>query len=118
MLERRAGQRARRAAQLVRVSGLPTQIPGVVRSAERLGASVVGRASLGLFWLRLERAASEEVESLRRELRPAPCVVLDRPAELGVDPWGPLDPATLALMRRVKDSFDPAGVCNPGVYLL
>lgn len=25
------------------------------------------------------------------------------------------DPAKLALLRRIKDSFDPAGVLNPGV---
>jgi len=113
------GQRERqRGKAVVRVSGLPTQVPAVVRAAERLGAPVVGRASLGLFWVRLERATSEAVETLRRELSPAPCVVLDRPTELDVDPWGPLDGATLALMRRVKESFDPAGVCNPGVYLL
>jgi len=27
------------------------------------------------------------------------------------------DPANLALMRRIKDSFDPAGILNPGVIL-
>jgi len=105
-------------AAIVRVSGLPTQIPAVLRSAERLGAAVVGRASLGLFWLRLERASPDAVETLRRELHPSPCVVLDRPPELDVDPWGPLDATTLALMRHVKERFDPAGVCNSGVYVL
>jgi glycolate oxidase FAD binding subunit len=113
-----AQRERQRADAVVRVSGLPTQVPAVIRSAARHGGAVVGRASLGLFWVRLERPTAETVEALRRELRPAPCVVLDRPPELDVDPWGPLDPMTLRLMRRVKERFDPAGVCNSGVYLL
>lgn len=31
----------------------------------------------------------------------------------GFDPWG-TPPATAGLQRRVKDAFDPVGVCNPG----
>ena len=42
--------------------------------------------------------------------------VLDAPAELRADPWGELAPATLELMRRVKMRFDPAWICNPGVF--
>ena len=60
--------------------------------------------------------SAEQVDSLRRILHPSPCVVLDRPASLEVDPWGPVDPAVLALMRRVKEHFDPAGICSPGVF--
>ena len=32
----------------------------------------------------------------------------------GVDPWGP-PPGSLAIQRRVKDTFDPAGICNAGI---
>jgi hypothetical protein len=42
-------------------------------------------------------------------------VVLDRPPELMVDPWGPMDPGLLGLIGRVRERFDPDGVCNPGI---
>jgi FAD/FMN-containing dehydrogenase len=40
--------------------------------------------------------------------------VLDAPRELReqVDVWGR---EQTPLMRRVRERFDPAGVCNPGV---
>ena len=69
---------------------------------------MVGRAALGLSWLRLDEPSVEAVERLRTERI---AVVLDRPADLDVDPWGAMDPAVLALMQRVKERFDPAGVC-------
>jgi glycolate oxidase FAD binding subunit len=115
--EQRAGQRADGPdAAVVRASGLPSRLPVLLRAADRLGASLVGRAGLGLSWLRLPEPSAAQVEELRRELHPSPCVVLDRPASLDVDPWGPLDPAARALMQRVKDHFDPAGACSPGVF--
>jgi FAD/FMN-containing dehydrogenase len=45
-------------------------------------------------------------------------VLLDAPAELraAVDPWG-VDGPAVALARRVKQRFDPAGVCNPGIHV-
>jgi hypothetical protein len=49
------------------------------------------------------------VERLRRDFPVA--VVQDRPADLDVDPFGPIPDATRELMRRVKERFDPAGVC-------
>jgi len=48
------------------------------------------------------------VERLRRDFV---STVEDRPSDLDVDPAGPLDPGTRELMRRVKERFDPAGVC-------
>jgi FAD/FMN-containing dehydrogenase len=41
--------------------------------------------------------------------------VLDAPEELSVDRWGPLDPGVLALMGRLRERFDPDGICNPGL---
>jgi glycolate oxidase FAD binding subunit len=103
-------------AAVVRVSGLPTRLPALLGAADRLRASVVGRAGLGLSWLRLPEPSAGQIEELRRELHPSPCVVLDRPASMNVDPWGPVDPGARALMQRVKDHFDPAGACTPGVF--
>jgi hypothetical protein len=65
----------------------------------------VGRAGVGTSWLRLDAAA---VPAVRAELAPFPCVVTDGPA--GLDRLGPRDPALVALERRVRERFDPAGV--------
>jgi len=116
-----ARQRARQRGEgsdgaVLRVSSLPTRLPALIRATEDAGGSLVGRAVLGLSWVWLPEPSREQIESLRRMLSPAPCVVLDRPQALEVDPWGPVDPALLALMRRVKEHFDPAGVCSPGVF--
>ena len=118
----RQGQRSA-TGTVVRVSGLQTQLASVLSLAQRTDAALVGRAGLGLSWLALEDRDPGEavaaVAELRRELAPSACTVLDAPPEVRrqIDPWGPTDPAALALMRRVKERFDPAGVCNPGVYI-
>ena len=80
-----AGQRdapARRAAQrrpIVRVSAPPTRLPALIRATEDAGGSLVGRAALGLSWLRLpeparrpDRVAAAHPPSLPlRRARPA-----------------------------------------------
>jgi glycolate oxidase FAD binding subunit len=99
---------AQRGPLVVKVSGLPTRLPDLLRTADELGALLVGRAALGLSWLRFEEPSAAAVGRLRQGWIAA---VQDRPAELDVDPWGEIDPATQALMQRVKERFDPAGVC-------
>ena len=103
--EQRAAQRG---PLVVKVSSLPTKLPALLRAAGEHGGSVVGRAALGLSWVRFEEPAVAPVERLRREFI---AVVQDRPADLDIDPVGAVDPATRALMQRVKERFDPAGVC-------
>ncbi len=116
----RARQRSADGA-VVRVSGLPSELASVLRSAQEVGASLVGRAALGLSWVTLPPAETGDlvagVEELRRRLRPFPCVVLDAPAPVRekVDVWGEAD--ALPLMRRVKEHFDPHRVCNPGIFV-
>lgn len=118
----RAGQRSAGSA-VVRVSGLPARLAEVLWAAERSGASVVGRAGMGLSWVALPPGPPEKqvgaIEELRRDLHPFPCVVLDAPREVRetVDVWGDPSGAALALLRRVKAGFDPAGICNPGVFV-
>lgn len=34
-----------------------------------------------------------------------------------IDPWGPLEPGPLALMRALRDEFDPRRVLNPGRFV-
>jgi glycolate oxidase FAD binding subunit len=115
----RARQRAG-AGAVVRVSGLQTGLGPLLQATTALSGSLVGRAGQGLSWVRLPQAPPEDlvavVEDLRKRLQPFPCVVLDAPAEVrsGLDPWGdePVD-----LMHRVKERFDPAGVCNHGLFV-
>ena len=116
----REGQRSAEGT-VVRVSGLPSELPRVLEEASRRSARVVGRAGLGLSWIAFEdREAGEAaaaVEELRRELSPFPCVVLDAPLEVRerVHPWGAVDGSAAGLMSRVRERFDPARACNPGV---
>ena len=115
----RAGQRSLDGT-VVRVSGLAAELPRVVRSAEEAGGSVVGRAGLGISWITVAGGDGGEVatiEELRRRLHPFPCVVLDAPQPVRekVDVWG--EAQAVALMRRVKERFDPDGVCNPGSFV-
>ena len=43
-------------------------------------------------------------------------MILDAPDALRADPSGP-PPAGLAIMRRLKAAFDPAGVLNRGQFI-
>lgn len=103
---------------VVRVSGLQSRLEALLRAAEELGATVVGRAGLGLSWVTVPAdGAADALADLRRRMEPSPCVVLDAPADLRptLDVSGPLDSSAVALMGRVKERFDPAGVCAPGL---
>jgi glycolate oxidase FAD binding subunit len=112
----RAGQRSRSRA-LVRIAALPHELPAVLQAVHRAGGTLVGRAALGTSYVEVEPDAVEPLlSSLPRDAR---AVLLDAPAELraNLDPWGRAEPGTLELMRRIKARFDPANVCNPGVFV-
>jgi glycolate oxidase FAD binding subunit len=106
----RAGQRSQDAT-VVRVSGLQDQTTLLLELAHQLDARVVTRAAFGLSWVTLSDAA--QANRLREALAPSACVVLDGRGDL--DPWGPRDPGALALAERVRERFDPAGACAPGL---
>jgi glycolate dehydrogenase FAD-binding subunit len=113
---------------VVRVSAVQTDLAELAAIAERHGATLVGRAGLGLFWVRLDDGdATALVEALRTRWT---TVVLDRPreagalgaapdaggphaatagAELSPGPHSPSDPGAALLARRVKERFDPDG---------
>jgi glycolate oxidase FAD binding subunit len=119
--QQRGFQRAGDAGEtVVRVSGLPAVLPSVLRAADELGASVAGRAAVGTTWVRLPHETPERTKAAVDRLRESgPAVVLDAPAEVrdAIDPWGEQDRPLLSLSRRLKERFDPAGVCNPGIYV-
>jgi glycolate oxidase FAD binding subunit len=62
---------------------------------------------------------SQRIEALRASAsaQRGSLVVTDLPPALvgKVDPWGPV--AALAVMRHLKQRFDPNGVLNPGRFV-
>ena len=92
---------------VVKVSALQADLPELARSAERHGATLVGRHPMGLSWLRLDEGAHGELVA---ELRGGfVAAVLDRPAGLSVERDAEPEPGVAELTRRVKERFDPKG---------
>ena len=88
--------------------------------AESLNCALVGRAGLGVLYVRLAGPVSAQaslVGALRERLGPGCGSAIIRQAEGElrslVDVWGPLGDG-FPLMRRVKRQFDPGGILNPG----
>lgn len=96
---------------VVRVSGLQDQTALLLELAQELDARVVGRAAFGLSWVTVSEPGY--AERVREALSPSPCAVLDGCGDL--DAWGPRDPGALALAERVRERFDPARACAPGL---
>jgi glycolate oxidase FAD binding subunit len=119
----RAAQRSAEGGAVVRVSGRASQIADACVAAQVAGATLVGRAALGVYWLALPPAAPGElvqaIARIRKVLAPSPCVVLDAPAHVRsqLDPWDHTEDAGLVLMRRVKARFDPTATCNPAIFV-
>jgi glycolate oxidase FAD binding subunit len=114
--QQRAGQRSSNAHAVVRVGALPTALPAVLAAVDACGGTLVGRAALGTSYISVEPAAIGRLGPALPD--GAVRVLLDAPDALrsSGDPWGPVDPAVLEVMRRIKLRFDPAGACNPGVF--
>jgi glycolate oxidase FAD binding subunit len=112
----RARQRSADGAVL-KVSGRPTDLPAVLRAADAAGATVAGRAVLGLSWLAFAPGEdlAERVAAARQALAPRACTVLDGAARVR-DPWP--DPGSAqAVMERLKARFDPARIFRPGTFV-
>jgi glycolate oxidase FAD binding subunit len=108
-----SGERA-----VVRIAALPGTLADVLAVVERFQGRLVGRAALGHSYVIVDPAY---VGALRGALPTGATAVLrDCPAEArpGIeDPWGhPPEPA-LALMRALKQRFDPSATCNPGSFV-
>jgi glycolate oxidase FAD binding subunit len=112
----RAGQRSAEHA-LLRVQHRPAELAGVLAVADAARATVVGRAALGISYLTLD---VPQIAAVRAALpEGATAVALDLPAAArgAVDPWNVREGPQLELMRELKAEFDPAAVCNPGVFV-
>jgi glycolate dehydrogenase FAD-binding subunit len=110
-------------ATIARIATLPSELSRVIRIVERLQGRLVARAGLGICWVWLPPVSTDDVvaaiEDLRWSLAPFPGVVLDAPREVRdkIDVWGGSEGPEVELMRRVKARFDPAGVCNSGLFV-
>jgi glycolate oxidase FAD binding subunit len=112
----RAGQRSADRAVL-RVHCKRSQLATVLSLAADADADVVGRAAVGVCYLTLN---VNQIATVRAGLADGcSAVVLDLPqsARGAVDSWGTPEGPELQLMRQIKRSFDPAAVCNPGVFV-
>ncbi|MGH2827737.1 MAG: FAD-binding oxidoreductase [Actinomycetota bacterium] len=119
----RSGQRAADGEIALKLSVLSTDLAAAIEIARRHGGSLVGRAGLGLLWMRLPATddAAEEFAAVRSELprSSAHCVLLDADSatRAKASVWGDVGAGELELMRSIKSRFDPAGVCSPGIYV-
>jgi glycolate oxidase FAD binding subunit len=94
-------------------------------SAPGASAGVCGCATLGALRAFVTGAevpaAVRLIERLRAFLAPDGGSVVVEHGSLAlraaVDPWGAVEPGQLALMRKIKHGFDPAGVLNPGRFV-
>jgi glycolate oxidase FAD binding subunit len=116
--QRSAQRSARRAT--VRVAAGASELAAVIAAVQRNGGSLVGRAALGHLWAQVEPGA---IAQLRADLPAgASAIVQDLPGPAArgshaEDPWGPVQPALLDLMHRLKLRFDPSGTCNAGIFV-
>lgn len=109
---------------LLKVSVLPTELAETLGTIERLagkrGYVAAGRAGAGVFLLRI----TEEVQLQKRvidglrdalQIGRGSAVIIKSSPDLRthVDVWGPIGDG-LAVMKAVKQQFDPAGILSPG----
>jgi glycolate oxidase FAD binding subunit len=118
-----------RTAAVLKISVLPSQLAwsaGLIGSAceaQDIRWSFVAQA-FGIGVLKLKAAQEEKLPPVIHSLRTAiesqrgSVVVLQIPALLQskIDTWGAV-PDSIALMRRVKQRFDPAEILNPGRFV-
>ncbi|MGD9883174.1 MAG: glycolate oxidase subunit GlcE [Reyranella sp.] len=103
-----------------KISCPPTEGPEVVKriKAERHGAEAFYDWSGGLVWLALPASADADHVLVRAALGTsgghATLIRAPEAVRAGVPVFQPLSPALAALAARVKESFDPQGLFNPG----
>jgi glycolate oxidase FAD binding subunit len=113
---------------LTRTSVLPASVAGWlerlrgVSGARGIAAAYRAHVGHGLIETRMagdEVVLAEAVGELRASALEGrgSLVLTDAPSTFAarVDPWGPV--AALAVMRRLKDRFDPNGTINPGRFV-
>src|SRR5207247_9714904 len=116
---------------MLRIGSLPSRIAETVEVIERAfpaaeqAVLITGCASLGSLRVAITGADVETVKRLVEEMRGLTAdlggavVVESAPTSVraAFDPWGPVEPAALGLMRAIKQEFDARGVLNPGRFV-
>jgi glycolate oxidase FAD binding subunit len=111
---------------LLQVSTLVNRLAETVDAIEQAtAATVTGCGSLGSLRVAVHGLGAEPaaafVERLREKVAGVggSAIVQAGPRALRakLDPWGPVDPAALMVMRRLKDEFDSRRVLNPGRFV-
>jgi glycolate oxidase FAD binding subunit len=113
-----AGEIRRTMAWLARAEALA--------AASGWDVACVGQAGSGVLDLAVGGPASggeldaRMLRPLRDELRSEGGTVVvqraPRAFKVDLDAWGPVPADALAIMKRIKDEFDPAGILNPGRF--
>ncbi|WP_433414657.1 FAD-binding oxidoreductase [Microtetraspora malaysiensis] len=118
------GGHPREGGVLVEIRTVPSRLPGLFAGAlARTDAAVRGSLASAVLRVALPAetdpaAAAALVSALRAELADAGRVVVlsaPEPVARRVDPWGHV--GGLALMRRIKDRFDPDHRMSPGRFV-
>jgi glycolate oxidase FAD binding subunit len=90
--------------------------------ADGFRPAIVADVMAGIVWIAAaatDVAAShfpKLIEYAREQRGHAIILTAPRQFKASVDVWG-LPPPTLALMRKIKEQFDPDGLLNPGRYI-
>jgi glycolate oxidase FAD binding subunit len=116
----------------IHVSTPPSELARTVRALEQAlidvdagDALIAGCAALGAFDVLLPESAVPAAARLVERIRGAAAelaghaVVKHAPAAVrrGLDPWGAIEPGAMAVMRALRDEFDPKRVLNPGRFV-
>jgi glycolate oxidase FAD binding subunit len=112
------------------VSTPPSRLAATVNAIERAVSSddvavIAGCGALGTLDVLLGESAVPVAARLVERLRGAlvelggHAVVTRAPLAVrrAVDPWGPIESGPMALMRALRDEFDPKRVLNPGRFV-
>jgi glycolate oxidase FAD binding subunit len=108
----------------VRISMRPSQIADSIAAAQRndppFFADALAFPTTGLLVARVHAAAVDRIADARRFVEAAggSLVILAAPVSIKqrIDVWGDVGSA-LALMRNLKQQFDPRSTLNPGRYI-
>ncbi|MFL6064614.1 MAG: FAD-binding oxidoreductase [Friedmanniella sp.] len=114
---------------VLRISGLPSDFGELAERSRRVAGecavdlAVASSVALGLHTIRLREGTPQDLARAVLGLRQAALaqgasvLLRSRPPELDdlLDPLGP-PPSAVAVLRRVKEQFDPAGRLAPGRF--
>ena len=102
---------------LWRLSVAPSQAPGIIRRLkETLDIRYVFDWAGGLVWLEVPPSADASADTIRAAMNSGHATLIRAPQAIraSVAVFEPQDASLAALSRRVKDSFDPRHILNPG----